>query len=102
MRYEAKTQTWDSEYFNPYLNFHRPCAQPDIEIDDKGRQRRRYRRYQTPSETLLAIPKPEQYLRSGVSVAMLHRMAHAISDTEAARRMQQAKRRLFEELRRSA
>jgi hypothetical protein len=33
-----------SEYFNPYLNFHRPCAQPDTEIDDKGRQRRRYRR----------------------------------------------------------
>ncbi len=95
-------QRFYSEYFNPYLNFHRPCAQPDIAIDDKGRQRRRYRRYQTPLETLLAIPQPEQYLRSGVSVAMLRRMAHAISDTEAARRMQQAKRRLFEELRRSA
>jgi transposase InsO family protein len=95
-------QRFYSEYFNPYLNFHRPCAQPDIEIDDKGRQRRRYRRYQTPLETLLAIPKPEQYMRSGVSVAMLRRMAHAISDTEAAGRMQQAKRRLFEELRRSA
>ena len=95
-------QRFYSEYFNPYLNFHRPCAQPDIEIDDKGRQRRRYRRYQTPLETLLAIPKPEQYMRSGVSVAMLRRIAHAISDTEAAGRMQQAKRRLFEELRRSA
>jgi hypothetical protein len=33
---------------------------------------------------------------------MLRRMAHAIRDTEAARRMQQAKRKLFEELRRSA
>jgi len=53
-------------------------------------------------ETLLAIPQPEQFLRPGVSVAMLRRMAHAISDTEAARRMQQAKRTLFEELRRSA
>ena len=95
-------QRFYSEYFNPYLNFHRPCAQPDIEIDDKGRQWRRYRRYQTPLETLLAIPKPEQYLRSGVSVAMLRRIAHVISDTEAAGRMQQAKRTLFEELRRSA
>jgi transposase InsO family protein len=97
-----RIQRFYSEHFNPYLNFHRPCAQPDIEIDDKGRQRRRYRRYQTPLETLLAIPQPEQFLRSGVSVAMLRRMAHASSDTEAARRMQQAKRRLFEELRRSA
>jgi len=95
-------QRFYSEYFNPYLNFHRPCAQPDIEIDDKGRQWRRYRRYQTPLETLLAIPKPEQYMRSGVSVAMLRRIAHVISDTEAAGRMQQAKRTLFEELRRSA
>ena len=95
-------QRFYSEYFNPYLNFHRPCAQPDIEIDDKGRQWRRYRRYQTPLETLLAIPKPEQYMRSGVSVAMLRRIAHVISDTEAAARMQQAKRTLFEELRRSA
>ena len=97
-----RIQRFYSEYFNPYLNFHRPCAQPDIEIDDKGRQWRRYRRYQTPLETLLAIPKPEQYLRSGVSVAMLRRIAHVISDTEAAGRMQQAKRTLFEELRRSA
>src|SRR5207237_10132429 len=90
------------QYFTPYLIFHGPCVEPDIEINDKGRQWRRYRCYQTPLETLLAIPKPEQYLRSGVSVAMLRRIAHVISDTEAAGRMQQAKRTLFEELRRSA
>lgn len=97
-----RIQRFYSEYFNPYLNFHRPCAQADIEIDDKGRHRRRYRRYQTPLETLLALAKPKQYLRSGVSVTTLRRIAHAVSDTDAARRMQQAKRRLFEELRRSA
>jgi len=97
-----RIQRFYSDSFNPYLNFHRPCAQADIEIDEKGRQRRRYRRYQTPLETLLILPKPEQYLRSGVSVATLRRIAHALSDTEAARRMQHAKRKLFEELRRSA
>lgn len=97
-----RIQHFYSEYFNPYLNFHRPCAQADIEIDDKGRQRRRYRRYQTPLETLLILPKPEQYLRSGVTVATLRRIARILSDTEAAHRMQQAKRKLFEELRRSA
>jgi transposase InsO family protein len=97
-----RIQRFYSEYFNPYLNFHRPCAQADIEIDGKGRQRRCYRRYQTPLETLLMLAKPEQYLRSGVTVVTLRRIAHALSDTEAARRMQQAKRKLFEELRRSA
>jgi len=98
----ARIQRFYSEYFNPYLNFHRPCAQADVAIDHKGRQRRRYRRYQTPLETFLSTAKPEQSLRSGVTIAMLRRIAHAVSDTEAARRMQQAKRRLFEELRRSA
>jgi hypothetical protein len=63
-----RIQRFYSEYFNPYLNFHRPYAQPDIEIDDKGRQWRRYRRYQTPLGTLIAIPQLEQFLRSGVSV----------------------------------
>jgi transposase InsO family protein len=97
-----RIQRFYSEYFNPYLNFHRPCAQADVKIDDKGRQRRRYRRYQTPLETFLSTANPQLCLRSGVSIAMLRRVAHAISDTEAARRMQQAKRKLFEELRRTA
>ena len=45
-----------AQYLNPYLNYHRPCAQADVEVDEKGRQRRYYRRYQTPLETLLALP----------------------------------------------
>ena len=86
-------------YFNPYLNYHRPCAQADIAVDAKGRQRRFYRRYQTPLETLLALPQPAQYLRPGLTVAALQRVAATLSDTEAAQRMQQAKRKLFEQLR---
>ena len=41
------------EYFNPYRNLHRPCAQPDLVVDQKGRTRRIYRRYKTPLEILL-------------------------------------------------
>src|ERR1022692_2347155 len=90
------------EYLNPYLNFHRPCAQADAEIDDKGRKRVRYKRYQTPLETLLALDKPAQYLRRGMSINALKRIAGALSDTEAARRMQQTKSSLFEKLRLTA
>lgn len=90
------------EYLNPYLNYHRPCAQADVEIDEKGRKRVRYRRYQTPLETLLALDKPAQYLRQGLSINALKRIAAALSDTEAARRMQQAKNKLFEKLRLTA
>ena len=90
------------EYLNPYLNYHRPCAQADVEIDRHGRKRVRYRRYQTPLETLSLLDKPAQYLRDGLSMNALKRVAAASSDTEAARRMQQAKNKLFEKLRLSA
>src|SRR5271157_2428092 len=87
------------EYLNPYLNYHRPCAQADVKIDEKGRKRIRYKRYQTPLETLSLLDKPAQYLRDGLSMNALKRVAAALSDTDAARRMQQAKARLFDQLR---
>jgi transposase InsO family protein len=90
------------EYLNPYLNYHRPCAQADVEIDEKGRKRIRYKRYQTPLETLLTLDKPAQYLRQGLSINALKRIAGALSDTDAARRMQQAKAKLFGQLRLTA
>ena len=94
-----RIQQFYSAHLNPYLNYHRPCAQADIEVDEKGRQQRRYRRYQTPLETLLALPHPAQYLRAGLTIPALQRVAAPVSDTEAAQRMQQAKGKLFEQLR---
>jgi len=90
------------EHLNPYLNYHRPCAQADVEIDQKGRKHVSYKRYQTPLETLSLLDKPGQYLRDGLSMNALKRVAGAISDTDAARRMQQAKAKLFERLRLTA
>jgi transposase InsO family protein len=90
------------EFLNPYLNYHRPCAQPDVEIDRRGRKRVRYKRYQTPLETLLGLDSPAQYLRQGLSINALKRIAAALSDTDAARRMQQAKATLFDQLRLNA
>ena len=90
-----RIQQFYTAYLNPYLNYHRPCAQADVEVDSKGRKRRRYRRYQTPLETLLALPQPQGYLRPGLTLETLKRIGKTMSDTEAAQRMQQAKRRLF-------
>jgi transposase InsO family protein len=90
------------EYLNPYLNYHRPCAQADVKIDEKGRKRVSYKRYQTPLETLSLLDKPAQYLRDGLTMNALKRVAATISDTDAARRMQQAKAKLFERLRLTA
>jgi hypothetical protein len=41
-------------------------------------------------------------MRDGLTVAALQRIAAAVSDTEAAQRLQQAKRKLFEQLRQPA
>ncbi len=87
------------EHLNPYLNYHRPCAQAEVEIDEKGRKRVSYKSYRTPLETLLALDKPAQYLRAGLGIDALKRVAGAIGDTDAARRMQQAKAKLFDQLR---
>lgn len=69
------------ECLNPYLNCHRPCAQADVEIDEKGRKRVRSKRYQTPLETLLGLDRPAQYPRHGLNVNVLKRVAGALSDT---------------------
>jgi hypothetical protein len=76
-------------FLNPYLNYHRPSAQAEILLDAKGRKRRRYACWQTPLEKLLSLDYPQQYLRPGLTPKALQRVAMALSDTEAARRMQQ-------------
>ncbi len=97
-----RVQQFYRQHFNPYLNFHRPCAQPELSTDEKGRIHRRYRLYQTPWESLQKIPEVKQHLREGMSLPILQRMAGAVSDTEAAQRMQAAKRKLFQQFRSTA
>jgi hypothetical protein len=48
------------------------------------------------------LDKPAQYLCQGLSIHALKRIAGALSDTDAARRMQQAKAKPFEQLRLTA
>ncbi len=50
----------------------------------------------------MELDKPAQYLRQGLSINALKRIASTLSDTDAARRMQQAKAKLFGQLRMTA
>ena len=50
----GRIQRFYQQHFNPYLNFHRPCGQPEIESNAKGKQKRVYRHYQTPWEREVA------------------------------------------------
>jgi transposase InsO family protein len=95
----AEIDAFYQRYFNPYLNFHRPCGQPELITNARGKQKYIYRRYATPWEVLRALspasPKEPSYLKAPLSVAALDQVAQAHSDIESAGRMQEAKRKLF-------
>ena len=86
------------EYFNIYLNYHRPCGFATITVDEKGKRHRTYKTYQTPYQAFRALKKPEQYLREGVSIGGLEKMAKAYSANGFAKLMQAAKYKLFREV----
>src|SRR6202789_4315689 len=55
-QYAEPIQRFYDEYFNPYLNFHRPCAQPELVVDRKGRTSRLYLPNQTRVKPLSVSP----------------------------------------------
>ena len=86
-------QRFYEEHFNPYLNFHRPCGQPESVMDGQGQRKRVYRSYLTPWEKLRSLSPA--HLKPGLSIATLDERARQHSDTQAAEQMQAAKRKLF-------
>jgi transposase InsO family protein len=85
------------EHLNPYLNFHRPCYFPEVYTDKKGRQKKRYpySSITTPYDKLKSLPEASSYLRGGLNFNLLDELAHAMSDNTAAKRMNQAREKLF-------
>ena len=96
-RFAALVNAFCREHLNPYVNFHRPCLFAQILTDAKGRQRKRYpyRLMMTPYEKLKSLPMAEQYLKASISFEKLDAQASAISDNEAARRLNEARAILF-------
>ncbi|HEV2486978.1 MAG TPA: transposase family protein [Terracidiphilus sp.] len=86
-----------AQHLNPYLNFHRPCGFATLRVDERGKRRRQYKieDYRTPWEKLKSLERAEQHLKPGVSLGELEREALALSDTECARKMSNAKARLL-------
>jgi transposase InsO family protein len=91
----AAIQTFYEQHFNPYLNFHRPCAVPERIVSRKGKEKRVYRWYATPWEILRQLPGLAGHLGEGMTIEELERRARAQTDTAAAEAMQAAKQKLF-------
>jgi hypothetical protein len=95
-------QKFYREQLNPYLNFHRPCGQGEVETDAKGKQKRVYRRYETPWDVFRQLPGAARSLRAGQTMEGLLRDSLRETDTESATQMQVAKGRLFSSFHREA
>ena len=85
------------DHLNPYVNFHRPCYYAETITDAKGRQRKRYpyQRMMTPYEKFKSLPHAAQCLKPGITFQQLDTQANAVSDNEAARRLNQARATMF-------
>lgn len=99
-RFAPRINQFYQEYFNIYLNFHRPCGFATTITDKRGKEKKKYDVYQTPYERLKSLQNAEQYLKDGVTFKMLDNIAYALSDNDWAEKMQKAKQKLFESFRR--
>lgn len=95
-RFAQRVNRFTQDILSPYLNFHRPCFFPTEEVDSRGRVRKRYRydNLMTPYDKLRSLPEAQQYLKAAITFEQLDDQAHAMSDNEAARRLNQARDKL--------
>ncbi len=91
----AKIQAFYKETFNVYLNYHRPCGFATETVDKKGKIKKKYETYLTPFEKFKTLEKPKQFLKKGVLLEHLEKIACSHSDTEYAKLMKQKKAQLF-------
>ena len=91
-----KVSDYYKTFFNPYLNFHRPCAFPTIIIDDKGKKKRIYHSYLTPYEALKGITEGHKYLKPDISFEKLDKIAYQYSDNDFAEIVRNEERKLFD------
>jgi len=96
-RFASLVNAFCRDHLNPYVNFHRPCLFAETITDAKGRQRKRYpyKLMMTPYEKLKSLPEAQQFLKPGITFGQLDAQARALSDNEAAKRLNDARTILF-------
>jgi len=99
-KWAIELNQFHKNYLNPYINFHRPCYYPIVEIDQRGKQKKKYpyKLMKTPYEKFKSLENAESYLKEGMTFEMLDEIAMSKTDLEAAEQMQKAKSKLFEKI----
>ena len=96
-RFATLVNAFCCDHLNPYINFHRPCLFAETITDAKGRQRKRYpyKLMMTPYEKLKSLNQAQPFLKPGMTFEQLDVQAGAMSDNEAAQRLNDARAVLF-------
>jgi len=88
-------------FFNPYLNYHRPCLFVNkIIIDNKGRQHKLYQEAMPPYEKLKEISclRKTNFLKKGLNFKKLDIIAYQHSDNEFAALLRREERKVFNQI----
>ncbi|MEX2496298.1 MAG: hypothetical protein WD448_09430 [Woeseia sp.] len=98
-RFAADVNAFCRDFLNPYINFHRPCFFAETITDKKGK-RYRLKHMMTPYDKLKSLPQAADYLKPGVTFEKLDERATAFSDNEAAEKLDEARKKLFQSINR--
>jgi transposase InsO family protein len=98
--FASALNSFHRRYLMPYINYHRPCFFPVTTVDSKGKERKKYpyNSMMTPYDKFKSLSNAVNYLKPGVSLAALDKLAMSINDMQAAQQLQQAKRILFKQI----
>jgi transposase InsO family protein len=96
-KWAPKINAFYKQYFNPYINYHRPCFFPEIKIDKKGKEKKfyPYSAMMTPYEKLKSLSNAKDYLKPKFTFDKLDEFVNKTTDLEAAKKMHAARNQLF-------
>lgn len=96
-KWAHKINDFNQAFLNPHINYHRPCFFPEIIVDEKGKEIKKYpyKNMMTPYDKLSSLPNAQGYLKEGVTFELLDKEAYALTDNQSADQLQQARQLLF-------
>lgn len=99
-KWASAINEFNQRYLNYYLNFHRPCFFAITLTNDKGKEIKKYpyQHISTPYDKLRSLPNAQQYLKPTITFKALDELAYRMTDNQAAKLMQEAKRKLFNQI----
>ncbi len=90
-------------FYNIYLNYHRPCGFVTVITDKRGKEKKVYRPndYMIPYEKLKSLTNAEKYLKPGITFAQLDKIAYNFSDVEFTKEMRKTRSTLSVKIKKS-